>query len=551
MKSICTKLATVAAFMLLFAILPSQAEANDNRHVLVEIFTSTTCPPCFPANVGFSNWLSNYESADRVSVIKYPVSWPGAGCIFHWQNPDPVNARRTYYAGINSAPTGVVDGVPVGGAWTAWRNAVQNQVNVVSPMDIDLIALLEGNTIQVTANLTRLEGAEWPTQGLSLRLAVVERNIQYNGPNGSTNQDFVHRDMINGAAGVSVDLVAGQTETLNYSLDVVSGWNTENLKVVAFVQPTAGNQGRAVVQSAMFPVLSELAVGVPSTQEPADGAELVPFNNITFQWTSALLASEFDLQVSETEDFQNTAAELVGHSGTSGVITELDPETEYFWRVRGTNSNFDLTGEWSSTSSFTTIMAAPGTQPSLLQPANGSEVTSQFITLRWAELETAESYDVELAGDSNFDDVIISRSDITQLNTTVSDLEAGGTYYWRVRGVNIGGAGVWSEVFTFSTPTGTSTEPITELPGELSLSQNYPNPFNPVTNISFGLPEASEINLSLYSLDGRLVATIAAGQYGAGLHTISFDATNLASGTYIYRLDSAGQTLSKLMTLLK
>ncbi|MCH8556596.1 MAG: Omp28-related outer membrane protein [Balneolia bacterium] len=551
MRSICIKIAAIAALMLLIVVLPKQAEANDNRHVLVEIFTSTTCPPCFPANVGFSNWLSNYENAERVSVIKYPVSWPGSGCIYHWQNPNPVNARRTYYGGINSAPSGVVDGAPVGGSWTAWRTAILNQIAVESPLDIDLIAVLNGNTIDVTVDLTRLAGSDWPAQGLSLRLAVVERNIQYNAPNGSTNQDFVHREMINGAAGVPIDLVAGQTETLSYSQDVVSGWNNENLKVVAFVQPTAGNQGRAVVQSAMFPVLSELAVGVPSTQEPADGAELVPLNDITFEWTSALLASAFDVQVSESEDFQNTSAELLGQSGTSAVIAELDPETEYFWRVRGTNSNLDLTGEWSAVSSFTTIMAAPGTQPSLLQPANGSEVTSQFITLRWTELESADSYDVELSGDSNFNDVIISRSDITQLNTTVSDLEMGETYYWRVRGVNIGGAGVWSEAFTFSTPTGTSTEPITELPGELKLNQNYPNPFNPATTISFVLPEASEISLSLYSLDGRLVATIAEGQYSAGTHTMSFDASALASGTYIYRLDAAGQTLSRLMTLLK
>ncbi|AXJ02228.1 Por secretion system C-terminal sorting domain-containing protein [Cyclonatronum proteinivorum] len=550
MKKLSTILIVAALTLFFTAVLSQQAQANDNRHVMVEIFTSTTCPPCLPAAVGFDNWLSNFEHADRVSVIKYPVWWPGSGCIFYHQNPTPVNPRVSFY-GANAAPTGVVDGTPLGSTWTSWRNAIQNRVSVAAPMDMSMVAVLNNGSVDVTVNMTRLPGADWPAQGLSLRLAIVERNIAYNGPNGSTNQDFVHRDMINGAVGVPVELTAGQTVTVSYNHDLNESWDTDNLKVVAFVQPTTNSPSRAVLQSAMVPVLSELVVGVPTLMEPANDAENVSFTDLSFSWSAASAATTYDIQVSASQDFQNNAVEFDGLSGTSVVVSELVPETTYFWRVRGINSNEGLVGDWSSVSSFTTIMAAPATEPTLLQPSNGTEVTSQFITLQWAAVESAASYDVEVAENSAFSNPVVSRTGITQLNTTISGLEEATTYYWRVRGVNIGGSGVWSEAFTFSTPTPTSTGPETDLPRVISLNQNYPNPFNPVTNISFELPETAEINLSVFTLEGRRVAVLADGTYSAGTHTLSFDAAALSSGTYIYRLETAGQSFTRLMTLVK
>ncbi|MFO7846149.1 MAG: DUF5689 domain-containing protein [Balneolaceae bacterium] len=93
----------------------------------------------------------------------------------------------------------------------------------------------------------------------------------------------------------------------------------------------------------------------------------------------------------------------------------------------------------------------------------------------------------------------------------------------------------------------------TEQPKRAELDQNYPNPFNPATNISFTLPERSEVSLRVYDVTGRQVATLANSQsFTGGSHTLTFDASNLASGMYIYRLTlNNGVALTRKMMIVK
>jgi len=88
-----------------------------------------------------------------------------------------------------------------------------------------------------------------------------------------------------------------------------------------------------------------------------------------------------------------------------------------------------------------------------------------------------------------------------------------------------------------------------------SLEQNYPNPFNPNTTIKFNLPEAGYVKLTLYNILGQEIRTLLNENKEAGLHTLSFDATGLNSGTYIYKIESSSngktQIQTRKMTLLK
>jgi|GEM_PF-2111718 len=104
---------------------------------------------------------------------------------------------------------------------------------------------------------------------------------------------------------------------------------------------------------------------------------------------------------------------------------------------------------------------------------------------------------------------------------------------------------------------GVSTEePVAERPARHQLNQNYPNPFNPVTTINFDLSDAAAVQITVYDMLGRKVASVAEGQFNSGSHTVSFDASNLSSGVYLYRLQAVtaqGETFmqTRKMTLIK
>ena len=77
-----------------------------------------------------------------------------------------------------------------------------------------------------------------------------------------------------------------------------------------------------------------------------------------------------------------------------------------------------------------------------------------------------------------------------------------------------------------------------ETPVEYSLEQNYPNPFNPSTIIKYSIPEEGYIRLVVYDLLGKEVAVLVNGVHKAGSYEVQFQAGNLTSGVYIYRIEA-------------
>lgn len=117
-----------------------------------------------------------------------------------------------------------------------------------------------------------------------------------------------------------------------------------------------------------------------------------------------------------------------------------------------------------------------------------------------------------------------------------------GARYWQAGGQD-----------SFNVPPVNIDDPGSELPRRATLAQNYPNPFNPITNIQFELPAEQQVTLNVYDITGRIVASLANNQrMSAGTHTISFDASRLASGIYMYRMQlEHGESFTRKMTLIK
>ncbi len=127
----------------------------------------------------------------------------------------------------------------------------------------------------------------------------------------------------------------------------------------------------------------------------------------------------------------------------------------------------------------------------------------------------------------------LTRSDVAQIGITTANV----TNVW------------YDNIYLYKDPA-TSNE-ITEIPEGFKLDQNYPNPFNPTTNISYSIPAAADVTLEVYNLQGQKVMTLVDGFQSAGAHNATLDASNLASGVYMYKLVSGNNIQVKKMMLIK
>ena len=84
-----------------------------------------------------------------------------------------------------------------------------------------------------------------------------------------------------------------------------------------------------------------------------------------------------------------------------------------------------------------------------------------------------------------------------------------------------------------------------------ALEQNYPNPFNPTTTITYQLPKDGAVTLKIYDILGREVKTLVNEYKPAGSYSVTFNASNLASGVYIYQLKSGDFIANKKLVLMK
>ena len=128
-----------------------------------------------------------------------------------------------------------------------------------------------------------------------------------------------------------------------------------------------------------------------------------------------------------------------------------------------------------------------------------------------------------------------------EYNYTDKELFAGGSrFQYRLKQIDTDGSYEYSDVVE-----------VMIVPEKFELSQNYPNPFNPSTAIQFSLPKQTQLKINIYNMLGEQIATIAHGLYETGNYKITFNASSLPSGTYVYRLESVDFVQVKKMILLK
>lgn len=211
----------------------------------------------------------------------------------------------------------------------------------------------------------------------------------------------------------------------------------------------------------------------------------------------------------------------------NAIPTDLDEILEVDMDIAGSNMGGDYTLNWSPS------FIPDGMRFVLLDHVNREEIklesqSTYTFQIKRTQAEKAGRKEVNVSFDTPGHPVLSPR-------VLKSKQSAGPRFTLRIipNGVQV------------------STEEPSELPNEVTLDQNFPNPFNPTTNISFTLPQAGEVRLQVFDLLGREVSTLVNSRQSAGAHTVTFDASSLSSGVYIYRLQVSGVVLTRKLTLIK
>jgi len=255
------------------------------------------------------------------------------------------------------------------------------------------------------------------------------------------------------------------------------------------------------------------------------------------------------------------------HDETSFNLIGLENSTDYWWRVRALDLNTG--GSWSRRWQFYTSLPEPPASFGLMEPADGDTIgrENNFQTeLVWQASVDPNPNDnlfYKLLLNITAPDVMDVTYDFDSLEDTTYHFnlmefietdfwEQVWTVEWEVAAYSEGDT-IWCDSsYTFYIPPNPNS--VREIPGNIpnnySISDAYPNPFNSTFKVVIGLPAAGNINVGVFNLSGREVASLAHGNYPSGYHTLSFNPAGLSNGVYLISYDLSGRENGVLKVLL-
>ena len=271
---------------------------------------------------------------------------------------------------------------------------------------------------------------------------------------------------------------------------------------------------------------------------------------VTVRWTRPAGATSFHLQVGGDSTF--TVGLILPDYPTVDtfvVLRSLSFLTSYWWRVNAYNAAIGVSG-YSQAWEFSTGLPLPGVV-TLLEPLLQSVVNADTLRMRWGSTGPfVDRYWLEYGIDSVFTVKAID-SILTDTTTVIRSMAKNMEHFWRVRAHNLTGWGPYSSKGHFLRSLTSAEEQLEGVPATWVLMQNYPNPFNPNTTIQFGIPWRSQVRVTVWNTLGEQVAQLIDGELEGGYHTVRFEAANLSSGLYFYRMQSERFNQTRKLVFLR
>lgn len=285
---------------------------------------------------------------------------------------------------------------------------------------------------------------------------------------------------------------------------------------------------------------------------PQMGALIPPGSVYTIQWNSINAGATVNIDLSIDQ----------GATFNVPVVTGAPNTGTYVWNVPASLNRPKVVMRIRSSSGVTDIsrgffaVVPPAKQSITVIKPNGGEtlVAGTVYVIKWREYAF-----------NGLAQILFSANNGATWTVIAEHQEAAGENYWLVPNVisnqclikvqDTVDGNPWDQSnAVFRIVSGGLAKETAEpgvLPTEFALYPNFPNPFNPTTTLTFALPEAGQISLRVFDLQGRETALLTEGYYEAGTHQVTFDGKDLPSGVYIAVLQAGSQRFIQRMTLLK
>ena len=280
-----------------------------------------------------------------------------------------------------------------------------------------------------------------------------------------------------------------------------------------------------------------------------DSAGVVGQDTVVFEWTAATDPDPGDVWTYTLRWNHDGTWVDTSTTETSLQITELLDDLLYHWSVSVSDrfGNSVTSNSYETGWPFSTFFPEAPEPFALVGPADGTEIPheDQFpFPFMWEESTDPDpgdslTYTLELDTDSQFSAPLSFVADSPD-SVAVDSLDRN-TYYWRVKATDLYGLETYSSETWMLDVTLSVTEMFAGMPTEYSIAGLYPNPFNPTLSVVIGLPQAADLQVTVYNVMGRQVAELTSGRTQAGYQTFTFGGSHLSSGFYFVRASVPGK----------
>lgn len=529
----------IASLLMLFSL---RINAQNERILLFECFTNTSCGPCAQQNPALDALIN--ANADRVAAIKYHMNWPGANDPMYLHNTADNNARRGVY-NVSSVPHTVVDGIRYANLpGNLNQNMVNNWLNIESPFDMRLS--YEVDEVANTITVHVMGRASQAVQGnVKLYVGVIEREIHYNTPPGSNGErDFysVMKKLLPSASGTSIgDVEADSYFAYTFSWELANVYNNDQLDAIAWLQNTNTKEVYQACKSSenIVPFYANEAMlsDISNVKSTNCSGEAEPKVLLTNNGSNALTSAELEVVVNGTtiKNFEWSGNLSVFESTTVDLgLISFPVEDENIMEVRIKSVNGGTDEAASNDIASVEFEGSPEIVGKVLKLSIRTDANPQETTWKITNLLTGE---VVLQG-GPYDEV-------NHMYTETLDITGDGCYDFTiydaggdgldggVYGLKAGSTTIFSgNIFGESESNEFSYEVTADVEEDFSHNTTiYPNPTDGMLNII----SEGEQNVTIYNMVGQRVFE------GVCESTLQIDMKHFGSGIYAIKVGNETQ----------